>query len=286
MRDFFDSKVPEEIVIQSPADVVMAAEIILEYIFPGKCGYNIKLAAQQRNISCGDSMPGACHGGHVVKKVTFWFFHCSKIGNHFFRSHNDFSKKEHARADDFADHPHHTDNGVDLRKIAAVGAKLLPDIGNSVKTYNVHSLVSQIKHIEDHFIQYNRIAVVQIPLIRIESGHYMFFDIIQPGEVARSCSWEYLRAGLLVQSRDIIAVKEEITILIFFFSGAGALCPLVILRRMVHHKVQTYADPPFMAGGSYLGKILHCSKFRLNGTEIRNRVSAVAASFGRRKKGH
>ena len=198
MRDFLDTKVTQKIIIQPPANVIMTAEIILKYIIPWQLGNKIKLTAQKRNISCGNGMPGCCHGCYIIKKMTFWLFNSSKIRNHLFRRHDNFSKKKHTRAYDFADHTHNTDNGVYLRKISAVCSQLLPDIGNCVKTYNINPLVGKIKHIKDHFVKNYWISVIQIPLIGIKGSHNMFPDIIQPGKVSRRRGREYLRTGFFI----------------------------------------------------------------------------------------
>ena len=44
MRNFLNAKVSKEIIIKSPADIVMTAEIILEYIISWKtCNNNISI---------------------------------------------------------------------------------------------------------------------------------------------------------------------------------------------------------------------------------------------------
>ena len=286
MGNFLNPEILQEIIVQSPADIVVAAQIVLENILSGKSGHDVQLAAQQGYISGGNGVPGACHGSNIIQKMTFRFVYSSEVGNYFLRSHNDLAQKENAGADDLADHTHHADDGMNLGKIAAIGSKLFPDIGNSVQTHDIHTLICQIEHVEDHFIQYNRISVVQIPLIRIKCCHYMLLDIVQPGEVARRRGGEYLRTGLLIKSGNVIGVKEEIAVLIFPFPCACALRPFVILGGMVHNEVQTYADSAFMAGGSNRCEILHGSQFRLYGTEICHSVTAVAAPFRGSQKRH
>ena len=130
--------------------------------------------------------------------MAFWFLDSSEVWNNLFRSHNNFSEKKYARAYNLADHTHDTYNGVNLWKIAAVGSKLFPDIWYSIQTNDIHTLVGKIQHIKDHFIENNRIAVIQIPLIRIEGSHNMLMKIFQPGKVARCSSRENFRAGLLI----------------------------------------------------------------------------------------
>ena len=130
--------------------------------------------------------------------MTFWFFDSSEIWNNFFRSHDNFSEKKNTRAYDLTDHTHDTNDGVNLWQVTAVRPKLLPDIWYSIQTDNIYTLVSQVQHVKDHFVQDVRIAVVQITLIWIESSNNMFMKVFQPGEVARCSCREHFRAGLLI----------------------------------------------------------------------------------------
>ena len=77
----------------------------------------------------------------------------------------------------------------------------------------------------------------------------MFMYIIQPCEVARRSSREYLRTGLLVESRNIVGIKEEITILIFFLTSACAFFPFVILRCVVHNEIKADINASFVTFG-------------------------------------
>ena len=92
--------------------------------------------------------------------MAFWFLKCTKVWNYFFRSHNNFSEEQNSRAYDLADHTHHTHDSVNLRQVAAVCAKLFPDIRNCIKTYNINALVGKIQHVINHLIKYNRISVI------------------------------------------------------------------------------------------------------------------------------
>ena len=92
MRNLLNSGAAQKIIIKSPADVVMTAEIVLENIIAGQFSNNIKLAAQKGDVSGCNSVPGSCHGCHIVKKTTFRFFNSSEIRNYFFRGHNNFTK--------------------------------------------------------------------------------------------------------------------------------------------------------------------------------------------------
>ena len=99
---------------------------------------------------------------------------CTEIRRKLGRLHNDFAEEQRARADNFGSHAHQADKSVDLRQIAAVGAESLPDIRNRVKTDDINTVVAEIEHICRHIIEDDRVAVIQIPLIRVEAGHNDF----------------------------------------------------------------------------------------------------------------
>ena len=160
MGNFINFKILQEIIIQSPADIIMAAEIILEYIFFRKCTKRINLSAQKRNVFGRNGVPGACHSCYIIENVAFRFLYSSEIRNNFFRCHNNFTQKQNTRANDLTDHSHHTDDSVNLRQVTAVCAKLFPDIRNRIQTYNINTLVGKIQHIVDHLIEHNRISVI------------------------------------------------------------------------------------------------------------------------------
>ena len=198
MRYFLNTEVFKIFIIQSPSDIVVAAEIILKYIISRKFGDDIQLTAKQRDIFRCNCVPRACHSRNVVQQMTFWFFNSSEVWNNLFRSHDNFSEKKNARAYDLADHTHDTDDGVNLWQVTAVSAKLFPNVRYSVQTDDIYPLVSQVQHVKDHFVQDDRVTVVQIPLIWIEGSHNMFMKVFQPCEVTRCSGREYFRTGLLI----------------------------------------------------------------------------------------
>ena len=80
----------------------------------------------------------------------------------------------------------------------------------------------------------------------------MFVKVVQPCKVTWRSSREYLWEGLLIESRNIIGIEKEITILIFLFTCACAFCPLMLFRGMVHNEVKADIDTVFVAFGSQL----------------------------------
>ena len=128
MRHFFLSARAQEIVIQSPADIIMAAQIVEEYIFLRKSGNNIKLSLKETYISRSHSMPGCRHRRYVIKHMTFRLFHSAKIRNYFLRLHDHFAKQKNRRTYNLSDNPHHSDDGVNPAQVPAWGSQFFPDI--------------------------------------------------------------------------------------------------------------------------------------------------------------
>ena len=272
--------------IQSPANIVMAAEIIQESILFRKAVYNIHLFFQKTDITGGNAVPGCSHCCYIVKHMAFWFFHGSKIRNNFFRLHNNLAQKNNTGADDFSDHTHHTDDGMDLFQVTARSSKLFPDIRNRINTDHIHSLVCKEEEVIHHLIENTGIAIVQIPLIRVKSSHDIMTDIRKPGKVSRSSGREHLRYGLFVLVRDLTVVVEEVTAHIFSVTLACLFCPLVIFRSVVHDKIHAQIHAVIMAFVSKCGQILHSAKIRADFAEISYCVTTVGTSFRSIQKRH
>ena len=98
---------PQEIVIQSPADIIMAAQVVQEYVLLRQGKHLAQLVFQQLHVPRGHSMPQGCHGGHIVQQVAFRFLHGTEIRNHAAGLHHNLAQQQRTRADDLAHHAHH-----------------------------------------------------------------------------------------------------------------------------------------------------------------------------------
>ena len=101
--------------------------------------------------------------------------------------------------------------------------------------------------------------------------------ILQPGKVPRCSRWKYLRNGFLVHRRNRIITEEEIAAHVFSIPLARTLCPLMILRCMIHHKIHTDINIFLMACICQIFQIFHCSEFFLYFTEIGNCITTIRA---------
>ena len=265
--------------IKSPADIVMAAEIIQEGVLLRKAVYNIHLFFQKADITSGNAVPGCSHSGYVVKHMALRLFYSSEIRNNLLRLHNDLTKKYNTWADNLGDHTHHTDDGVNLFQVTAWSSQFLPDIRNRINTDDIHSLVCKEEEVVHHLIENTWIAIVQIPLIWIKGSHDIMTDIRKPGKVSRSSGWEYLWYGFFVLVRDLAVIVEEVAAHIFAVTLACFFGPLMILGGVVHNKIHTQVHSVFMAFVSKSGKILHGTKIRADFAEVGYCVTTVGTAL-------
>ena len=264
----------------------MATEIIQECIFPRKAVYDIKLLLQQACILGCDTVPCGRHGCYVVKHMAFRLFYRTKVRNYLLRFHNYFSEKCHTRADDLTDYAHHTDDGMYLRQISALGSELFPDIRNRIDSDNVHSLICEEQEIIHHFVKHPRILVIQIPLIRIKCRHYKMSCFRHPSEIAWCSCRKHLRYRFFKFSRNIIIVIEEITAHIFSVAVLCLYCPFMIFGSVIHYKVHAEIHLSLMTILRQIRQIRHGSKLGLHLAEIGNRISSVRFSFRRIQERH
>ena len=155
-------------IIQSPSDIVMAAQVIQEHIILRKSIHNIKLLPQKADISGSYRMPCRRHRRNIIKHMALRLLHSPKIRNHLFWLHHYFTEKQDARTDNLTNHTHHTYNRMYLGKIPALRIQFLPYIWDGVNPDDIDSLIRQEQEIIHHLIKYPWILVIQIPLVRIE----------------------------------------------------------------------------------------------------------------------
>ena len=119
MTSLFKSFFLQRTVIESPSDIIMAAQIIQKYIILGQCINNIELPLQQSHVSRCNRMPSRCHRCDIVQHMTLRFFHRTEIWRHFLRFHNYFSQQKDSRADNLTYDTHHANDRMYLLKISA-----------------------------------------------------------------------------------------------------------------------------------------------------------------------
>ena len=286
MGPFLNAEPAQRIIIQAPADVIVAAQVVQEYILLGQGKHLVQLLPQQRGIPGGNRMPGGSHGGHVVEHMALRLFRGAEIGHHLLRLHHHFAQKQNAGTDDLPDHPHHSHDGVHLLQIPALGPQFLPNVRNCINADNINAPVGQVQEIGHHFIEHPGIAVVQVPLVGVEGGHHIVTALRQPGEISRGRGGEHLGNSLFIDTRNVPGIEEEVPAHVFPFPIPGPDRPLVILAGVVHHEIHAHLDALFMAGLGQFFQVLHGTQLFLDLAEVLHRVAAVTAAGNRVQEGH
>ena len=185
------------------------------------------------------------------------FFYRSEIRRHFFRLHHNFTQKQHTRTDDFTDDAHQAYDGMNLRKVPAGRIDFFPDIRHGIQPDNIDAPVCQIQEVIHHFVEYPRVFIIQIPLIRVKRRHNKMIDVRKICKIPRRRCRKYLRNRMFIQRRQIRIFKEKIPAHIFAVFFSCFFRPRMIFRRMVHYKIHTDADPFFMTGIRQSFQIFH-----------------------------
>src|SRR5699024_11690183 len=73
VRDLLHPEPGQEIVVKAPADVVVAAQVVLENAVLGQTGQDVQLAAEQGGVGGGHRVPGGAHGGDIVQHMALGF---------------------------------------------------------------------------------------------------------------------------------------------------------------------------------------------------------------------
>ena len=264
----------------------MASQVIEERILLRKNKDLLHLVAEKSDVPCCHRVPYGCHGGHVVQKVALGLVHRSEIRDDLAGLHDHLAQKQGAGTDYLAHDPHHADQGMDLLQVSAVCPQLFPDVRNGIKSDYVHAVVAEVQHVVRHVVEHNRVGVVQVPLVGIECGHDHFLRLVAPCEIARCSHREDLRDRLLELVRYVPVVVEEIPVLILLLACPGTLSPLVVLAGVVHHKIKTDGDAPFVAFGGESAQVLHRAQLGLDLAEVAYRIATVASALRAFQKGH
>ena len=255
-------------VVKSPADIIVASQIVLEQTIGWQQLDLLYLMAQELDIPCCQSMPDRAHGSHIVQHVAFRLFRGSEIRYNLLRLHNDFTEEYDSRADYPACKIHHAHKNMYLREVTAVGAKGLPDIWNRIEPDDVNSAIGKIHQIVCHVVEDHRVGIVQIPLERVERCHNDLIAVLKICVVPRRCLRKYLRKCLRIRIRNIPIVVKEISLLSTYVSGSCSLSPLMLFACVVHNKIQTYHHAAPVACSGQFFQIIHRSQIRTHLAKI------------------
>ena len=279
MRHLLLAPTSKRLVIEAPPYVVVTAQVVKEGVLLGQGADRIELLAQEARIFCGYGMPGSRHGRHVVQHVALRLFNGTEVRNNLDGSHHDLAQQRNPGAHDLSDHTHHAHERMDLRKVAAVGAKLLPDIGNRIEAHDIDALIRQIQEVVHHLVEDAGVPVVEVPLVRVELRHDALPKLGQIGPVTRRRGGEHLRHIARVLVDHLLIGFEEVPAHVLALARPRAAGPFVLFGRMVHHEVHAQAHAPLMTGGGEVRELVHRAEPRLHAAEILYRIAAIGTAL-------
>ena len=147
-------------IVEAPADVVVAAQIVEEGVLPGKGKHRAQLVLQQAHIVGGHGVPEGCHGGDVINHVTLRLFFTAEVGHHLAGLHDDLPQQQGAGANHRTAQPQQPYQVMHLRQIPAGGSQLLPYVGRGIQADHIHPLIAQEQHVRGHLPQDGGVCVV------------------------------------------------------------------------------------------------------------------------------
>ena len=263
----------------------MAAQIIHEPAVFGQRVELVDLVLEQAHVAAGERAPQVNHDGDVVQHVALGGLGRAEVGGELLGGHDHLALKHHGRADAFQNDAQHAHDGVDLRQVAAIGAKLLPDVRHGVDAEHLDTEVGQA-HAAHHGYEHLRVAVVEVPLERVELGHHPLVHLLIPGEVAGRGVREDLRHIPVVPVGDGAVRVAEVIVLILGIAGFGCLGPAVGGGGVVHHEVDAQTD----AGAAQLlgqrGEVFVGAELRVHGIEVLDRIATVVVRVRHVKQRH
>lgn len=175
---------------------------------------------------------------------------------------------------------------MDLRQVAAVGAQLLPDVRHRVDAEDLDTEIGQVQQTGHHSDEDLGIAVVEVPLERVELGHDPFAHLLVPREVAGGGGREDLRDDGVILVGDGALVIAEVVVLVFGVAGLCGFRPPVGGRGVVHDEIKAQADAGFAQFRGEVGEVLIGADSRVDGVEILDGVAAVVVGVGHGQQRH
>ena len=207
--------------------------------------------------------------------MAFRLFRCTEVGGELLGGHHHFALQHYCRADAFEHDAQHAYDGVHLRQVTAVGAEFLPDVRHRVDAEHFDAKVGEAEHAGEHRHEHVRVAVVQIPLERVERGEHPLVHPFVPGEVAGGGGREDFRHHGVVLVGNSAVVVAVVVILIFRIARLSRLSPTMAGCGVVHHEVEAQADAGRTQFFGERREVFISTERRIDGVEIFHRITAV-----------
>ena len=170
-------------------------------------------------------------------------------------------------------------NGMRLGEVFAGGAQFFPDERHRVQPKDFHALVGEEEHLFAHTVKDHRVAVIQVPLIRMESGPNPGLNVFEPGESARVFIRKNFPQSFFVKIGHSSVRENSIHIAVIRIAGFGFESPFMLVGSVVDHQVQHQADPLGAQVPRELRQLGHGTQGRVHFPEGADGISAVVFVF-------
>ena len=154
--------------VQAPADVVMAAQVVDEPAVFRQCVELVELVFEQTHVSAGERTPQIHHDRHVVEHVAFRLFRRAEVGGELASGAITTSPFSTTAGQT------HSSTMRNIRTMVCTCGRLrqlVPSsfqIRHGVDAEHFDAKIGEAEHAGEHRHEHVRVAVVQIPLERVE----------------------------------------------------------------------------------------------------------------------
>ena len=144
-----------------------------------------------------------------------------------------------------------------------------------VEVFRIDAEIGEAEHAGEHRHEHVRVAVVQIPLERVERGEHPLVHLLVPGEVAGRGGREDFRHHGVILVGDGAVVVAVVVVLIFRIARLSSFGPAMAGCGVVHHEVEAQADACRTQFLGERGEVFVGAERRVDGVEILHCVTAV-----------
>ena len=134
-----------------------------------------------------------------------------------------------------------------LRQIFAVRTQLFPNERHRIHAQNIHAQIGNEHHLARHRAEHPRIAVIQIPLERIERRPHPA-TVWQLRERARMLIGKNFSHRAVVLIRHPAVRENVIEIIKHRIAGRTRFRPLMLVRGVVENKIHHHRNARFAQG--------------------------------------
>ena len=270
-------------VVEGPADVVVAADVVDPGAFCGQGEAVAERLAQQAHLPGRQAVPQQGHQQRVVGELTFL---CVDVARDFVGVDDRFGFEEQAGRCDAQHCVEGAHQRMGFGQAFARGAQFFPGEGQRVQPQHLGPKIGQKEHFRGHGAEDLRVAVVEIPLERVERRPDPALQVGAIAEAARVLVRKNFAQGAVVGVRLGAVWKQKIVVAVGFVAGLGCPRPAVFVRGVVEDEVEHQADP---MGAQFVGQrtqLLHLAQAWVDRPVVADRIAAVVLVGRSGKKWH